>query len=140
MNTDEVISGVANTALGILDFVFPAAGPIISIAKTAVPAIIAAAPFVKKAFNDGVSAIEAADKASPGLGGMLVDMLHHGQVASAPAGNAAHHTAHAAPHPVHVENFARSVFGLPRMTNEEEANWMDRATPLTDQDSRYGGG
>lgn len=68
---ETIGEGGAQVALSLVGMAFPVALPFIAIAKEAIPALIAARPYIEKAVADGKSAFHAAEAASPGLGAKI---------------------------------------------------------------------
>ena len=128
MDVEQIAADAAEVGLSLIGLAFPAALPLIAVAKAAVPAIIAAKPYIVKAVHDGESAFAAAQKASPQLVPLLKKLATH-----VPAANSSTSSAG-----IHLENVTRVAVGLGRMTPEQERHWMDAATPPND--SRVGSG
>lgn len=68
---ENIGEGALQVGLTLVGMAFPPALPFIALAKEAVPAIVAARPYIIKAVEDGKSAFQAAEAASPGLGPKL---------------------------------------------------------------------
>lgn len=84
-------------------------------------------PVVEAAIRQGGSAIRAVQREAPDLYKAIVDLVDASQ---APQDSAQLEK--------HAENAARTMFGFPRMTPDQERAWMDRAAPSGD--SRAGSG
>lgn len=117
---------IAGTLIGLA---FPAAIPFIAIAKEAIPALIAAKPYIAAAVQNGESAFEAAEAASPGIGGKIRALA--GFIPGV-AGNVMPH--------LDMVTIAGAGFAVPGWTSAETQKWLDNATPASDSDSRAGGG
>lgn len=119
-------------ALKLIARFHPGIGPVVTFAIDHEDDIDRLMPVITAAVEEGGSAYEAATKAAPKLAGAIRDFIH-AVPASAPS-----HTAAAKAVAVHTENATREVFGLPHLTDDQEKDWMDRATPP--DDSRVGSG
>lgn len=120
---------IAGTLIGLA---FPAAIPFIAVAKEAVPALVAAKPFIAAAVQNGESAFEAAEKASPGLGGKI----------RALAGFIPGQAGNVMPH-LDAVTIAGAGFAVPGWTIEETQHWLDNAAPHNDpsqENSNVGSG
>src|SRR5580698_9160338 len=71
--------------LAVATMLFPASAPIFAIIKVAVPALLAAAPFALQAIQDGEQALQAAEKASPGLTDLLAGLIAKAGAATTPS-------------------------------------------------------
>lgn len=114
MDLTALAEGAADVALSLIGMAFPVALPFIVIAKEAIPAIIAAKPYVVKAIHDGESAVHAAEAASPGLVNHLKALAGYID----PKG--------ATPEQ-HLENilYVTAGYAVPGWTDEETKRWMD---------------
>lgn len=129
MDAETIALDAADLALTLLGLGFPPALPFIAIAKEAVPAFMAAKPYILKAISNGKSAIEAANEEAPQLVPQIKAIATEALARGLSLG----------PVPdIHLENVARDIFKIPRMTPEEEAKWMNDATPHVN-DSTFGG-
>ena len=124
----EDAAPIAETLLGLA---FPEALPFIAIAKEAIPAIIAAKPYVEAAIARGESAFGAADKV-PGVGAKIRALA-----AVIPASNVT-----VMPH-LDLVTVIGAGITAPGMTLEETEQWLNNATPHNDpsqENSNVGSG
>jgi hypothetical protein len=126
---ETVGEGALDVGLFLVGLAFPPALPFIAVAKEAIPALIAARPFIVEAVQDGESAFAAASAASPGLGAKikaLADLM----------------PSIGPPSIQHLDyvTIVGAGFAVPGWTVEETQRWIDRATPATLDDSRQGSG
>ena len=129
---ETVGEGALDVGLFLVGLAFPPALPFIAIVKEAMPALIAARPYIAAAVENGESAFAAADAASPGLGGKITAL----------AGFIPGNSASVMPHLDQV-TIAGAGFAVPGWTVEETQKWMDHATPHNDpsqENSKVGSG
>ena len=130
ISTLETIGeGALEVGLTLVGMAFPVAIPFIAIAREAMPALIAARPYIIKAVENGTSTFHAAEAASPGLGDKIKAIAKQID----PKG---------VNYEQHLENVTKATagFAVPGWTDQETQKWIDNATPMSDQDSRFGGG
>lgn len=120
----NTITALANGGLSLLEMFWPQAIPIIEIVKKATPYIGVIAPAVQAAVAEGKPAFDAAKAAAPQFTKAISDLVAHTGTPVTAA---------------HLENAARVMGGMHKMTPDEERAWMDRASPISD-DSRSGSG
>lgn len=121
------LESISFGALHMLAMFYPKAAPIVA----AIEKYKDAAPIITNLIKEGPSAFAAAKEKAPGLA-IAIEQFVHAHISTGAKSESA--TAAKA-----VENATRSVFGLGRMTQEEEMAWMNRANPISD-DSRSGSG
>lgn len=126
-----IAEGAAEVALSIVGVAFPEALPFIAIAKEAIPAMIAAKPYIEAAIARGESAFEAADKVA-GLGDKIRALA-----GIIPIGNASPFQ--------HLELVTIIGAGItpPGYTLEETQKWLGNAAPHNDpsqENSNVGSG
>lgn len=130
---NKELTALIEGLLGLVPVFYPPAAPVVLVITKALPWVIAAGPVVKALVEEGMPAFEAAKAKAPKLAEAISELadiipVSSQTMASPPA---------YADRTVHVENVARTVFGLPRMTLEQELAWMDKSVPPND--SRFGG-
>ena len=116
--------GAVEVALSLVGMAFPVAIPFIAIAKEAIPALVAAVPYIKKAVADGESAFKAADAASPGLGSLIENLAKQIPMAAGVIDWATHLdmvTASAANHKLYLQNLQDSGYD-PKNDFDEHGN------------------
>lgn len=119
--------GLLDAGLTIVGLAFPEALPVVAIIKELVPAMIAAEPYIVEAVQKGESAFEAANSASPTLGGKLKALAEKIPMPSGVNWS------------THLDNVTKAAtpgFAVPGWTDQETKAWIDNATP---EDSRFGG-
>jgi hypothetical protein len=129
---ETIGEGALDVGLFVVGLAFPPALPFIAIAKEAIPALIAARPFIVKAAQDGTSAFSAASATSPGLGDKI----------KALAGFLPFNATAGIPH-LDMVTIVGAGFAVPGWTVEETQRWMDRATRGNDpsqENSNVGSG
>jgi hypothetical protein len=112
--------GAADVALTILAVAFPEATPVLAIVKQAIPALIAARPYIIQAVQEGKSAFQAAEAASPGLGAEIEALAKHIPMAAGVIDWATHLD--------HVTTLATPGFAVPGWSDQETQQWLDRAS------------
>lgn len=130
---NKELTSLMEGLLGLVPLFYPPAAPVVLVITKALPWVIAAGPVVKALVEEGVPAFEAAKEKAPKLAAAISELadvipVSKSTVISPPA---------YVDRAVHVENVARTLFGLPRMTFEQELEWMNKSTPPSD--SRFGG-
>lgn len=125
-DTIRAVSPLANGALTLISIFYPAAAPIVSLIERFEPAVIAALPAIQAAVGSGQQALDAAQAASPDFKNLVDRLWTHMPTTEKPV-------------PVDKENITRALAGFSPMTPDEEAEWMDRFTPMSSKDSRFGG-
>ena len=121
---ETIGEGALDVGLSLVGMAFPAAIPFIALAKEAVPALIAARPYVIKAVQDGASAFRAAEAASPGLGAQIETMARQIPMAAGVVDWAAHLdfvTANASNHELYLQNLRDSGYD-PKNDFDENGN------------------
>jgi hypothetical protein len=125
-DTQAIGEGAAQVALSLVAMFVPVIGPAISIIKEAIPAFIAAQPYMEKAIKNGESAFAAAAKADPLLAGNLRKLALH-LLGQATEEDLEHMT----------RTMGYSVLGW---SDDETKRWLDNASPPGENDSSFGGG
>jgi hypothetical protein len=105
--------------LHVLGWLHPEYAGLIGFLETHEDQLVAVGPVIQEAATEGPGALAAAEKAAPDLAKAVKDF-----VAAAPIGTVTPAVARA-----HAENITRQIVGAPKMTPEQEQNYIDRATP-----------
>jgi ABC-type uncharacterized transport system permease subunit len=111
MDYVQILTG----ALGLLALAYPPAAIPVAVLTRALPYLVAAAPVVTALIKEGLPAFQAAQQAAPQLTSAIQSLAVHIPSSS---GNPEKH----------LENVTRRMFGLGRMSPEEERRWMDQTT------------
>lgn len=125
-DTIKAVSPLANGAMSLVAMFYPAAAPIIRLIEGFEPAVFAAMPAIQSAVANGQQALTAAQDASPQFKDLVDRLWTHMPTTEKPM-------------LVDKENITRVLAGVPAMSPDEEAEWMDRFTPMSSKDSRFGG-
>lgn len=118
-----------NGIISLVEMFDPNAKPLLEKLRTALPYLPKASAVVFAAVREGGAAYTAATAAAPELTKAIKDlagMLPHKPVEMDSG--------------LHQENVTRVLFGLGRMTSEQEKRWMDLATPgnnPADENSKF---
>lgn len=118
----DIAALVQSPLLGLIGRLVPQAAPVIEILRIAAPAIKIAQPMVAAAIAEGKPAFDAAVKAAPHLKAEITSLFAKMKMSSAAVTTAGQDQ-------TLIENITRELHGFHRMTQEEEARWMDAATP-----------
>ena len=119
---DTVQSIADNPLIGLIGLILPQANSIIDLIRRNKGTIDAAQPIIAAAVDAGEPVFEAAVAALPKFGTVVSSIM-----ALAPA-----HLGNEIGAALKVENVARVLGGVGKMTPEQEKRWMDLATPGND--------
>lgn len=122
---NKELTALIEGLLGLVPMFYPPAAPVVLVITKALPWVIAAGPVVKALVEEGMPAFEAAKARAPKLAEAISELadiipVSKDTVVSPPA---------YVDRSVHIENVARTMFGIPHMTFEQELEWMDKSTP-----------
>ena len=129
---ETIGEGALDVGLFLAGLAFPPAAPFLAIAKEAVPALIAARPYIVAAIKDGKSAFAAANASAPGLGEKIKELAEYIPVL---AGSGIPH--------LEAVTIAGAGFAVPGWTQAETQKWLDNAAPHNDpsqENSNVGSG
>jgi hypothetical protein len=131
VDTSTIVEGAAEVALSVVVLFFPETAPFLAIAKEAIPAIIAARPYIEEAVAKGESAFAAADKVA-GLGDKIRALAG---VLPSVEGSPFQH--------LDLVTIVGAGIAVPGWTLEETQKWLDNAAPHNDpsqENSNVGSG
>lgn len=121
---------IDNPLLSLVGNFVPQARSVIDFVRAHEDIILKGAPVVQAAIAEGLPAFEAARAKAPEFAAAvknLITLLPHGSIAGTQPD-------------MHLENITRNLVGSHRMSAAEETAWMDRASPLGQNDSGQGSG
>lgn len=116
MTLNPALLSLGSGALDLVAMFYPPAAPIIGLIKKAAPYIAAAIPLVEAGIKEGPGAFAAVKEAAPELSKIIEDLANKARDIGKGFGLTDEG---------HIENIARTLFKLPRMTPEEELHWMN---------------